>query len=871
MEDRTIIQLGSPASVRRGVRLNGIYEIETLIAQGGMGEVYKGFNIQTNDPVAIKMILPDLARNPEAFALFRREASTLHNLQHEAIVRYFVFSVDPELQRAYLAMEFVDGPSLTKRLAQGPLTLKEATILRRRIAGALEAAHRFGVIHRDISSDNVILPGNDPQKAKIIDFGIARTQRPGEGTLIGAGFAGKYNYVSPEQLGLAGGEVTAKSDTYSFGLVLAEALRGRPIDMNGTQVEIIEKRRAVPDLSDIHPSVRPLLQAMLQPKPADRPDMAAVAAWGEAAPAPASRSGKAESAARLVPEKEEGGSWVGRIAALVGIVIVFASVAATLYVFRDALPWSSAAVAPPSPVASASPSSEARPPEVATEPAPSHKLPPLPDPLPNQANSEPSPSPVSPPSSPGESEVKPPAAPHVPSADEIVQSLNQLKPKPEAPPAAAPHASGVQASAQIAPPKSEPAPPPVAAHPAAPVVAQAPSRPAPSPPPPAQTASPPPAIQAAPPPPATQTSAPPATAQATAPPTTAQAALPAPAPPAPAVSPPRAPQGALVIDDATVGRDYVADLPPFSDSNGAKTLVLRALPNPPDGLTFADLGSGFGQISGKPSAPGQYSFEIIATNSAGASAHMTTRISIAPAPPPAQNVAPPVVISSAEPAPPPAAPAEPAKTEVAALSPDAQAARFVSSFDGGPCFLARSLGAGRGPLAIQGIGSDRATFERFYKSFIQELGVEPALTVRLIGQAECPAVDLIRAGASGRAETPKIDLVGYDVGRNRPLSGTVSNLDGRRLDLLLVASDGKVYRLDNRVQSGGAATFTIPMTPDANSIEALQMLLAVASAKPIQALEGFKSGAAADILPRLRGELAAADGALEVEFFKLVK
>jgi serine/threonine-protein kinase len=185
VEDRTIIQLGSPGSVKRGARLNGMYEIETLIAQGGMGEVYKGFNIQTSDPVAIKMILPELARNPEAFALFRREASTLHNLQHEAIVRYFVFSVDPDLQRAYLAMEFVDGPSLTKRLAQGPLDAAEATILRKRIAGALGAAHRFGVIHRDISSDNIILPGNDPRRAKIIDFGIARSQRPGEGTLIG--------------------------------------------------------------------------------------------------------------------------------------------------------------------------------------------------------------------------------------------------------------------------------------------------------------------------------------------------------------------------------------------------------------------------------------------------------------------------------------------------------------------------------------------------------------------------------------------------------------------------------------------------------------------------------------------------------------
>ena len=113
--------------------------------------------------------------------MFRREASTLFNLHHEAIVRYFVFSVDPALQRAYLAMEFVDGPSLAKRVAERPLSVEEARILVNRIGAALDAAHRLGVIHRDISSDNLILPDGDVRKAKLIDFGIARSQRPGEG------------------------------------------------------------------------------------------------------------------------------------------------------------------------------------------------------------------------------------------------------------------------------------------------------------------------------------------------------------------------------------------------------------------------------------------------------------------------------------------------------------------------------------------------------------------------------------------------------------------------------------------------------------------------------------------------------------------
>ena len=96
------------------------------------------------------------------------------------------------------------------------------------------------------------------RKAKIIDFGIARSLSVGQRTIIGGGFAGKYNYVSPEQLGLMGADVTFKSDIYSFGLVLAEAARGRALDMNGSQAEIIEKRRAVPDISDVDRSISAL-------------------------------------------------------------------------------------------------------------------------------------------------------------------------------------------------------------------------------------------------------------------------------------------------------------------------------------------------------------------------------------------------------------------------------------------------------------------------------------------------------------------------------------------------------------------------------------------------------------------------------------
>jgi serine/threonine protein kinase len=839
LEDRTVIQLSSPGSLARGVRLNGMYEIGTLLAQGGMGEVYRGFNIQTRDPVAIKVILPELARNADAFALFRREASTLHDLQHEAIVRYFVFSVDPDLQRAYLAMEFVDGPSLKSKIAQGPLSLAEVTILRKRIAGALEAAHRVGVIHRDISSDNIILPGNDPRRAKIIDFGIARSQRPGEGTLIGGAFAGKYNYVAPEQLGLAGGEVTAKSDIYSFGLVLAEALRGHPIDMNGTQVEIVEKRRSVPDLSGIDLSMRPLLQTMLQPLPANRPEsMAAIAAWGEndrifpthslpTRTLPASRNRGPRGASR------EGGSSFARTAAMLSVLIPLGAIAGALFLYRDLMPWSGAgSVGANRPEIADAPHDS--PPPIAppiAAPGPTHKPPPLPDIPANPVNAGSNP-PAEEATKPSVAVAVPPAAPrpaaHVPTADEIVQSSPAI-------------ASRLSANNVVSgeTPVSTPPPPPAAPKtsdlaPASPVATPAP----------------------------------------------APTALQAPAPPAPQAPPPRAPQSVVSMDDAEVGRDYVADLPPFSDSGSVGSLVLRADPAPPEGLSFVDMGSGFSQLSGKPTKLGQFSFDILARNATGGTARMTARINVTAPEQPSVVVANPLPTPPAAAQSPISAPTAPISTPnppapnpiVASLSPSDKTAAFLRGFDGGACFFARPLSAAPNSTTIQGIGSDKAAFERFYNAFIHETGVEPTLNVRLIAPGECPAVDLIRAGGLNNANGPRIDLSGYDVGRGKPLSGTVSNLAGRHLDLLLVSNDGNVYRLDSRaLPGGGGASFNVPITPDVTSIGALQLLLAVTSPKAMHALEGFKAGAAKEILPRLRGEMPGAAASLEVEFFKLVE
>jgi serine/threonine protein kinase len=270
----------SKRGVPPGTRLNGIYEIDEMIGSGGMGEIYRSHELQTGAAVAIKMLLPDMAENEAALGLFRREAAALHNLPHDAIVRYFLFTVEPTLQRPYLAMEFVDGRSLSEILQAGPLKFEVLVKLVKRVASGFQAAHERGIIHRDVSPDNIIVPQDDVTRAKIIDFGIARQVQAGDPTIIGSGFAGKENYVSPEQVGLFGGDVTPKSDIYSLGLVIFYAFTGQKLDMGGTQFQIVEKRRHVPDLSLVDSRLRPLLEQMLQPDPSNRlASMADIANW----------------------------------------------------------------------------------------------------------------------------------------------------------------------------------------------------------------------------------------------------------------------------------------------------------------------------------------------------------------------------------------------------------------------------------------------------------------------------------------------------------------------------------------------------------------------------------------------------------------
>ena len=254
-----------------GTIINNNYRVEEVLNAGGMGRVYRGVEIGTGDPVAIKVVLPELAEDDKVGLMFKREARTLRQLQDDAIVRYYNYVHDTELDCYALVMEFISGVPLSDHVNEGgPISVEEGKTLLRRLAKGLQKAHDRDVVHRDLSPDNVMLEGNKIDQAVIIDFGIAKSNVVKESTMAGQ-FAGKLKYVSPEQLGAYGGEVGPRSDIYSLSLLMAAALMGQAVDMGSSIVEAVQRRQAVPDLSEVPPDLRPILSYMLEPDPAMRP------------------------------------------------------------------------------------------------------------------------------------------------------------------------------------------------------------------------------------------------------------------------------------------------------------------------------------------------------------------------------------------------------------------------------------------------------------------------------------------------------------------------------------------------------------------------------------------------------------------------
>ena len=198
------------------------FEIERLAASGGMGEVFRGRDRLSGDPVAVKVLLGGQATDLERF---RRETQVLARLSHPGIVRYVAHGALPS-GAPYLVMEWLEGHDLENRLQRGRLTVEESVTVAVQVAMALEAAHELGVVHRDIKPKNLLLVGGRLDRVKLIDFGIARAQGTVQMTQAGM-LMGTPGYMAPEQC-TSEQALDARADVYALGCLLFECLTGVP-------------------------------------------------------------------------------------------------------------------------------------------------------------------------------------------------------------------------------------------------------------------------------------------------------------------------------------------------------------------------------------------------------------------------------------------------------------------------------------------------------------------------------------------------------------------------------------------------------------------------------------------------------------------
>ncbi|PPK94269.1 serine/threonine-protein kinase [Kineococcus xinjiangensis] len=213
--------------------LGGRYEVGAELGRGGMAEVHVALDTRLGRNVAVKLLRPDLARDPSFQARFRREAQSAASLNHPAVVAVYDTGEDvhPEpgggqVVLPYIVMEYVEGRTLRDLLRAGrPLALEEALGITEGVLGALEYSHRMGIVHRDIKPANVMVAPSG--EIKVMDFGIARAISDSSATLTQtAAVMGTAQYLSPEQA--RGEQVDARSDIYSTGCLLYEILTGRP-------------------------------------------------------------------------------------------------------------------------------------------------------------------------------------------------------------------------------------------------------------------------------------------------------------------------------------------------------------------------------------------------------------------------------------------------------------------------------------------------------------------------------------------------------------------------------------------------------------------------------------------------------------------
>jgi Tol biopolymer transport system component len=256
-----------------GSRL-GPYEIVAPIGAGGMGEVYKARDTRLERTVAVKVLPPHLSSSPEARQRFEREAKTISQLSHSHICA--LYDVGSEGETEYLVMEYLEGETLTERLAKGALPLEQTLRYGIEIADALDKAHRQGIVHRDLKPGNVMLTKSG---VKLLDFGLAKAMAPavpqssltalptmaGAQNLTEAGtILGTFQYMAPEQL--EGKEADGRTDIFAFGAVLYEMATGRKAFSGTSQASLISAimKEDPSPISTVQPMTPPALDRVVK-------------------------------------------------------------------------------------------------------------------------------------------------------------------------------------------------------------------------------------------------------------------------------------------------------------------------------------------------------------------------------------------------------------------------------------------------------------------------------------------------------------------------------------------------------------------------------------------------------------------------------